>query len=76
MAIRLGLAGPTAFLSQDKLLAEIDALGKDWTPVYEELESRLPYLAAVLKESLRLYPPAHTLVREAEQDMQLAGKPS
>lgn len=40
-----------------------------------DLDSRLPRLRAVLDESLRLYPPAPRLDREALADDELAGRP-
>jgi cytochrome P450 len=45
-----------------RLEAEVDALGH--APTYEDLE-RLPWTLAVLKESMRLYPPAYLLARRA-----------
>lgn len=45
-----------------KLEAEVDSLGH--APAYEELE-KLPYTLAVLKESMRLYPPAYLIARRA-----------
>jgi len=58
---------------QAKIVAEVDALGKDWVASFADLEERLPYMDAAIKESLRLYPPAHTLMREAESDMLVEG---
>ena len=55
------------------LLREVDAFGDD-VPSYQDLES-FPYLDAVLRESMRLYPPATFAVREASQDCTLAGQP-
>lgn len=49
-----------------KVEAEVDALGR--TPSYEDL-SKLPYTLAVLKESMRLYPPAYVLARRAVEDV-------
>ena len=59
---------------QDKVIAEVDALGKDWVPSFEDLEEKLPYLDACLKEALRLFPPGHLLFREAETDLTLEGR--
>ena len=53
------------------LLREIDAFG-DSTPSYDDLE-RFPYVDAVLREGMRLFPPVTFAIREAEQDMVLAG---
>lgn len=49
-----------------KVEAEVDALGH--APSYEDL-TRLPYTLAVLKESMRLYPPAYVLARRAIEDV-------
>lgn len=57
---------------QARLLMEVDAFGQR-TPSYSDLEEGFPYLDAVLKESMRLYPPATFAVREAAQDQELAG---
>jgi len=51
--------------------AEVDALG-GVTPSYEDLV-RLPYTLAVLKESMRLYPPAYLIARRATTDVQVGG---
>lgn len=66
---------PSLFIAhlQAKIVAEVDALGKDWVASFADLEERLPYMDAAIKESLRLYPPAHTLMREAESDMLVEG---
>ena len=69
------LAHPDNRAKQDKLLAEIDAFGRDRVPTLEDLDT-LPYLDAVFKESLRLYPPAYLTTREAEEDIFVEGKPS
>jgi cytochrome P450 len=58
---------------QAKLTAEVDALGKDWTATFSDVHEKLPYMDAVLKESLRLYPPGHLLFREAEADTLVEG---
>jgi cytochrome P450 len=49
-----------------KMEAELDALGH--APSYDELK-KLPYTLAVLKESMRLYPPAYLLGRRAVEDV-------
>lgn len=55
---------------QAKLREDIDTLGKDWTPTYVNVQE-LPYLNAVLNETLRLLPPAPFTIRQAKDDMQL-----
>jgi cytochrome P450 len=49
-----------------KVEAEIDALGR--APSYDDLK-QLPYTLAVLKETMRLYPPAYILARRAIEDV-------
>ena len=66
------LARPCNADKQEKLVAEIDAFGREREPTFEDLE-QLPYLDAVLKESMRMYPAGHTTFRVAENDMDLAG---
>lgn len=46
--------------------AEVDRLGR--VPSYGDLE-QLPYTLAVLKETMRLYPPAYLLARRAVEDV-------
>jgi cytochrome P450 len=43
-------------------------------PTYEDL-GNLPYTAQVLDEAMRLYPPAYTLARCAEEDTEIGGYP-
>lgn len=43
--------------------------------VTDQSASDSPYLTAVIKESLRLYPPAHTVVRRSTADTELLGYP-
>ncbi len=51
-----------------RLEAEVDALGR--TPTYEDLRS-LPWTLAVLKESMRLYPPAYLIARRVIRDVDI-----
>ncbi|KAG2426048.1 hypothetical protein HXX76_013238 [Chlamydomonas incerta] len=53
-----------------RLTAEVDAVGgRELTA--EVLAESLPYTEAVLKESMRLYPPLPYLLREAREDLDL-----
>ena len=56
----------------EKLHAELDAVLGDHTPSLEELH-RLPYTLRVIKEVLRLYPPAPFYMRDAIGEDQLGG---
>eukprot|EP00879_Flechtneria_rotunda_P008524 GHRR01008931.1.p1 GENE.GHRR01008931.1~~GHRR01008931.1.p1 ORF type:complete len:336 (+),score=98.92 GHRR01008931.1:1224-2231(+) len=51
---------------QDRLLVEIDAYGRDKSPAFAELD-KFPYAEAIVREALRLYPPATMLVREVKE---------
>ena len=58
---------------QERARAEVlDTAGGD-TTIYDL--DRLPYVAQVVDESMRLYPPAHTVVRRAAEDTELLGYP-
>lgn len=58
---------------QDRLREEISTtIGS--APVTPETVSRLPILSRVLKETMRLYPPAPVLTRVTAEDMDLGGK--
>jgi cytochrome P450 len=57
---------------QRQLHDEVDAVLDDRTPTPEDVE-RLPYAAMVLKESMRLYPPAPALGRRAAEDDAIDG---
>lgn len=56
-----------------KLHAELQAVLGGRTPDSEDL-ARLPYTRMVIEESMRLYPPVHTIAREALADDTLAGR--
>eukprot|EP00899_Mesostigma_viride_P024011 jgi/Mesvir1/4795/Mv11091-RA.1 len=58
---------------QDKLIAEVDAFGRDRPPSYEDLVHGFPYTECVVKETLRFYPTATTLVREAAEEAEILG---
>lgn len=57
-----------------KLHAELDAVVKDGTPKPEDYRA-LPYTEAVIKESLRLFPPAFTVMRHCKADVMVGGLP-
>jgi cytochrome P450 len=57
---------------QERARAEVmDVVGRQTGGQYE-LEG-LPYLAQVIDEAMRLYPPAHTVVRQVSADTELLG---
>jgi cytochrome P450 len=56
-----------------KLHAELQAVLGGRTPDSEDL-ARLTYTRMVIEESMRLYPPVHTIAREALADDTLAGR--
>ncbi|HEY2748139.1 MAG TPA: cytochrome P450, partial [Polyangia bacterium] len=56
----------------DRLATESRALLAGRTPTMEDLP-RLPLAAMVLKETMRLYPPAYMVGRQAERDVPLGG---
>ncbi|XP_048767818.2 cytochrome P450 3A18-like [Ostrea edulis] len=57
---------------QEKLIAEIDStIGQD-TPDYDNIQ-KMEYLDCVIKEALRVYPPAQRTVRETSEEMEIAG---
>lgn len=59
---------------EQKLQAEIDSVLEGRTPTFQDL-ARLSFLEMVFKESLRLYPPAFGVVREALSDCEIGGYP-
>lgn len=57
-----------------KLLEEVDTVLQGRTPTYADL-AHLPYTLQVLKEAMRLYPPAYAVSRVALHDLELGGYP-
>jgi cytochrome P450 len=57
---------------RDKLLAELHNVLNGRSPTVEDL-TRLPYLEMVVKESMRLFPPAWIVGRRAIEDYELEG---
>src|SRR6266487_72376 len=57
---------------RDKLLAELHNVLNGRSPIVEDL-TRLPYLEMVVKESMRLFPPAWIVGRHAVDDYELEG---
>jgi cytochrome P450 len=55
-----------------KVLAEVDSVLARRTPNEKDAEN-LPFTSAVVKESLRLYPPVWTMARLAEGNVEIAG---
>jgi cytochrome P450 len=58
---------------QGKLQAEVDAVLGDRSPSPEDLNN-LPYTHAVVKETLRMRPPAWTIGRQALTDCEIGGQ--
>jgi cytochrome P450 len=55
-----------------KVQQEVDTILQGRTPTYADL-ARLPYCLQIFKETLRLYPPAYIIPREALQDVEIGG---
>lgn len=60
--------------AEQKLQTEVDTVLEGRAPNFQDL-ARMPYLDMVFKESLRLYPPAFGVVREAVNDCEIGGYP-
>jgi cytochrome P450 len=58
--------------AEAKLHAEIDAVLGDRPPAMEDVK-RLPYAEHVVAESMRLFPPAWGIGRQAAEDVEVAG---
>jgi cytochrome P450 len=55
-----------------KVQQEVESALQGRTPTYDDL-TRLPYCLQVFKETMRLYPPAAGIVREASHDIEIDG---
>jgi cytochrome P450 len=55
-----------------KVQNEVDSVMQGRTPTYADLP-RLPYCLQVFKETMRLYPPAFAILREALYDIEIDG---
>ncbi|KAI6004499.1 cytochrome P450 [Pisolithus orientalis] len=51
---------------QTKLREELSSFGRE--PLYDELTTGLPYLDAIVQETLRLHPAVPELIRQADED--------
>lgn len=58
--------------ARSRLEAELDTVLAGRIPAYEDL-ARLPYTLQVVKEAMRLYPPAYVIGRVALRDVEVAG---
>ena len=59
---------------ESKLHAELDSVLGGRAPTYEDL-NQLTYTRMVVEESMRLYPPVHTIARQAIAEDRLANRP-
>lgn len=59
---------------RERVQAEVDTVLGDALPGPDDLE-RLPYTLQVFKESMRMFPPAASLLREAIRDTEISGFP-
>jgi cytochrome P450 len=56
-----------------KFHTELDAVLGDGLPTFEDI-GRLTYTHQIIQESLRLYPPAWTILREANEAVEMGGE--
>lgn len=56
----------------DQVQAEVEQALEGRAPSVADL-ANLPYCLQVIKETLRLYPPAYMIIREAARDLEIAG---
>ena len=59
-------------IAEERLAREVRTVLGDRPPTLDDLE-RLPYTEQVIKESMRLYPPAYLLARRASEDAEIGG---
>jgi cytochrome P450 len=69
--LRLLAENPATY---DRVVAEVDAALGGRAPTYADVE-RLPFTAAVVRETLRLYPPVWTSARQSTSAVVIAGVP-
>ncbi|EIE20794.1 cytochrome P450 [Coccomyxa subellipsoidea C-169] len=67
-----GVKNGSPFTDTEIVQQEVDAFGRDRVAQNSDLEG-LPYVQAVFKEALRLFPPGHLSIREAVEDLNLNG---
>lgn len=58
---------------QERLLHSVRSVVPDGQPINEDSLARLPYVKAVIREALRLYPVAPFLTRILSEDIELGG---
>jgi cytochrome P450 len=58
--------------ARSRLFGEVDRVLAGRSPTFEDVPN-LPYAACVVKEAMRLYPPAYSIAREAARDVEIGG---